>query len=119
MIPYRTNPKSILQTSTADACFAAMERKAQWNGGRGGGSSSPPAPPPPPAASVHETPRPPADIIYGAIAIAIYLFGEATKTTRRRVYGLGEHYGTAAGFFKLKGALCLSKSRWARFHGEG
>jgi hypothetical protein len=65
------------------------------------------------------TPRPPGDIIYGAIAIASYLFGEANKTTRRRVYSLWTHYGETAGFFKLKGALCLSKSRWARFHGEG
>lgn len=123
MITYRTNAKSNRTPSsghatTADESFREMERHVRPGSGiRSGGPPAPPAPPP--GSPPREPPPPPGDIIYGALAIALYLFGEATKTTRRRVYNLGDHYGERAGFLKLKGALCLSKSRWARFHGQG
>jgi hypothetical protein len=60
------------------------------------------------------------DIIYGARAIAQYLFNDASTRTRRRVFNLWTHYRDrkeSAGFFKLKGALCLSKRQWQDFHG--
>ena len=44
------------------------------------------------------------------------------KRARRRVYNLWNHYRDReenAGFFKLKGALCLSMSLWLAFHGLG
>ena len=62
----------------------------------------------------------PGDIIYGAKAIAGYIFGESDNRSRRRVFNLWNHYrdrNERAGFFKLKGALCLSKSQWQAFHG--
>jgi hypothetical protein len=71
--------------------------------------------PPPPAASTG-----PGDIIYGARAIAEYVFGDGGNRARRRVFNLWAHYSVRkekAGFFKLKGALCLSKSQWRSFHG--
>lgn len=64
----------------------------------------------------------PGDILYGAKAIARFLFGDEDTRARRRVFNLWAHYRDrkeAAGFFKLKGALCLSKSRWWQFHGLG
>jgi hypothetical protein len=61
-----------------------------------------------------------ADIIYGARAIARFIFGVDNNRARRRVFNLWTHYRDRqerAGFFKLKGALCLSKSQWRSFHG--
>lgn len=60
------------------------------------------------------------DIIYGARSIAEYLFADGGNRARRRVFNLWAHYSVRkekAGFFKLKGALCLSKSQWRSFHG--
>ena len=67
---------------------------------------------------------PKGDIIYGAANIAAYLFPEEDhgKRARRRIYNLWSHYSARkerAGFFKMKGALCLSKSQWAAYHGLG
>jgi hypothetical protein len=62
----------------------------------------------------------PGDIIYGARAIARFIFAEDNNRARRRVFNLWTHYRDRqerAGFFKLKGALCLSKSQWREFHG--
>lgn len=62
------------------------------------------------------------DIIYGAKAIAWFLFADDGARARRRVFNLWAHYRARkekAGFFKLKGALCLSKTLWRRFHGLG
>ncbi|HZY74360.1 MAG TPA: hypothetical protein VFE22_14730 [Edaphobacter sp.] len=61
------------------------------------------------------------DIIYGAPAIARYIFKDDAHQRRaeRRVYNLAAHHRgrkEAAGFFKMKGALCLSKSQWRKFH---
>ncbi|HEY7387099.1 MAG TPA: hypothetical protein VH640_01230 [Bryobacteraceae bacterium] len=82
---------------------------------RGDAPPAPPTPPPPGAG----------DIIYGAAAIARFIFGmtedaREAKRNRRRVFGLWAYYrdrGEDAGFFKLKGAVCLSKSKWGAFHG--
>jgi len=60
------------------------------------------------------------DIIYGARAIAEFIFGDGGNKARRRVFNLWAHYNVRhekAGFFKLKGAVCLSKSQWRSFHG--
>ncbi len=62
----------------------------------------------------------PGDVIYGARAIARFIFAEDNNRARRRVFNLWAHYRDRqerAGFFKLKGALCLSKSQWRGFHG--
>lgn len=66
----------------------------------------------------------PGDIIYGAESIAWFIFDDCDAVgptrARRRVYHLWNHYRDRkerAGFFKLKGTLCLSKSQWRRFHG--
>ena len=82
---------------------------AGGQGGSGGGSGL-----------VGPAPADPGDIIYGAKAIARFLFGEDGNRARRRVFNLWAHYRERkerAGFFKLKGALCLSKSQWRGFHG--
>jgi hypothetical protein len=60
------------------------------------------------------------DVIYGAKAIAFFIFGDDSNRSRRRVFNLWAHYSARkerAGFFKLKGALCLSKMQWREFHG--
>ncbi|MEA2992802.1 MAG: hypothetical protein QOD40_1722 [Alphaproteobacteria bacterium] len=60
------------------------------------------------------------DIIYGARAIAEFLFDDGSDTARRRVFGQWAFHHARkerAGFFKMKGALCLSKSQWRKFHG--
>ena len=64
----------------------------------------------------------PGDIIYGARAIARFIFDDDSNRSRRRVFNLWAHYHDReqqAGFLKLKGALCLSKSQWRTFHGLG
>lgn len=125
MVTHRKNLHSPDQAATAEACFAAMQRHhAQGHpaAARAGilalsaasgdqGEKRPTMPPPAPG-----------DIIYGARAIARFLFGEDGNTARRRVFNLWIHYRDRqerAGFFKLKGALCLSKKQWRDFHGLG
>jgi hypothetical protein len=61
-----------------------------------------------------------ADIVYGARAIAKFIFGDASNTARRRVFNLWTFHRLRkerAGFFKMKGGLCLSKSQWRAFNG--
>jgi hypothetical protein len=131
MTDFRSNPRPIPPAKTTrplpygdgDACFAAMQRHHER--GRTTGSVPPrteennrqPLPPP-----LLQTADVGGDIIYGARAIALYLFGDDTDRPRRRVFNLWAHYRArreAAGFFKLRGALCLSKSRWRKFQGLG
>jgi hypothetical protein len=107
----------------ADAAFEAMQRhhaklksstasltpksptpaRAAVAGGHGGSAGNSRGP---------DSGRPPAgDILYGA-----------RDKARRRVYNLLEHYRECktdkdAGFFKPKGGLCLSISKWRKFHG--
>ena len=64
----------------------------------------------------------PGDIVYGARAIARFMFEEDGDRARRRVFNIWTHHRDRrenAGFFKMKGALCLSKRRWRDFHGLG
>jgi hypothetical protein len=82
----------------------------------------PPPPSPPPTAAAPSQAG--GDILYGAHAIAMYLFPDdyenEPRRTRRRVFNLWTYYRdrrAKAGFFKLKGALCLSKTQWRAFHG--
>ncbi|MHB8267429.1 hypothetical protein [Bradyrhizobium sp.] len=120
--------------ATADECFTAMQRHnrrgamptavrtltshaaplAPVFAERGG---APPGDTPREIASAEE-----GDILYGAKAIARYIFGDDNNRSRRRVFNLWAHYQhrkERAGFIKLKGALCLSKSQWKAFHGLG
>jgi hypothetical protein len=88
----------------------------------------------PPASTARETPFPVSaevvaiqggrdiegDIVYGARAIAKFIFSDASNTARRRVFNLWAFHQARqerAGFFKMKGGLCLSKSQWRAFHG--
>ncbi len=118
---------------TADECFEAMRRHARRDGGNvaalatvrsgsiapgplGGGAG-------PPGSGTRPQPEEmEGDILYGAKAIARYLFGDDGNRSRRRVFNLWAHYQhrkERAGFIKLKGAVCLSKSQWRAFHGLG
>ena len=131
MIPYRTNST---RPTTPDASHNAMQRhhaRLQRDtatvippdavhplpaaiGGQGGSGDGGP-----PGRAGGSAPRGEI-IIYGARKIALELFGEVTDQARRRVYDLADHYlkrKEAAGFFKLKGALCLYLSVWRKFHG--
>jgi hypothetical protein len=83
----------------------------------------PPSPPPTTAAAPLLGSQAGGDILYGARAIALYIFPDdyehEPRRTRRRVFNLWSHYRdrqAKAGFFKLKGALCLSKTQWRAFH---
>jgi hypothetical protein len=120
MVTHRTNAHSLGRAASAEECFAAMQR----HNVRG----TPTARPAPIAPSAEPVASTAGDIIYGAKAIARFIFaeevGEAYNGTknRRRVFNLWSHYSQRqerAGFFKLKGALCLSKSQWRAFHGLG
>jgi len=108
MIIHRSNFSGNGPAPSAGKPFAAVAAFS-------GGASAPPPPPSPPVGGSG-----PGDVIYGARAIAQYLFGENDNRARRRVFNLWAHYrdrGEHAGFCKLKGALCLSKSKWRNFHG--
>jgi hypothetical protein len=119
----RTHPRP----STAEECFAAMERHNRVSNNpvptRKAAQAAPYAQLPP-----HGSEAPPGqagdegDILYGAKAIARYIFGDDSNRSRRRVFNLWAHYQHSkqrTGFLKLKGALCLSKSQWKAFHGLG
>ncbi len=111
MVIYRNNAARNAP-STPEQRFVAVER----HHGRGRVACAAPMDSGTNAAS----PADPADIIYGARAIAGFLFGEDGNRARRRVFNLWAHYRDRqerAGFFKLKGALCLSRSQWRGFHG--
>lgn len=124
MMVYRTNPniarddeRPALPLNLSDRCFDAMKRHAAAMGG----SAPPPGnpKPPPPPVTKQGTPG---DVIYGARAIAKFIFDDDSNRARRRVFNLWTYYSSRkerAGFFKLKGALCLSKSQWLAFHGLG
>lgn len=124
MIIHRSNSPANRPQGSAEDCFKAMqhhhERRRSGHVARAaiGGSGEPPVPPAGPG-NGGGAPIP-GDVIYGAKAIAEYIFGKVDKRTRRRVFNVAAHYrtrGEHAGFFKLKGALCLCISRWREFHG--
>ncbi len=118
MMTYRTNTRPVPadgSASPAEECFKAMQRHAA--AGKPIASNHP-------AATATPSPKPamPGDIIYGARDIALFIFGDGGNRARRRVFNLWSYYSKReqrAGFFKLKGALCLSKSQWLSFHGLG
>jgi hypothetical protein len=110
MVIYRNNGARNA-ASTPEQRLAAIERH---HGHQVASAASRPIEPP-----VHGD-ADPGDIIYGARAIARFIFAEDSNRARRRVFNLWTHYRDRqerAGFFKLKGALCLSKSQWRGFHG--
>jgi hypothetical protein len=128
MLSKRSNGKTQQTIPSADACFEAMIRH---NGRR----DRPPsdakgtAPPTCPSGPEVEKGGPAAlprgknvegDIVYGARAIAQFIFGDTSNTARRRVFNLWAFHRRRkerAGFFKMKGGLCFSKSQWRTFHG--
>jgi hypothetical protein len=122
MISHRTNrePSRLpadLHSTTSDS-FAAMQRLSdQAKAARTQAFQPPhfPKPPLPPSGGDEG-----GDVVYGARAIAVFLFGDGSNKARRQVFNLWTHYRDRkeqAGFFKLKGALCLCKSLWRKFHG--
>jgi hypothetical protein len=121
---YRNN--GTLPNGGADAAFEAMQRHAEKLKS-GSAPFTPKTPTPVPMAACGQGSggrdgdcSPPGDIFYGAMDIADALFHLRTKKARRRVYALAAFHrarGEQAGFFRLKGALCLSMSQWRRFHG--
>jgi hypothetical protein len=129
MLSKRSNRKTQQPIAGADACFEAMIRHNGRNSrtpneiGAGGPSS-------PVSAGHAESAGSPAsvqagkdiegDIVYGARAIAKFIFSDARNTARRRVFNLWAFHQERkerAGFFKMKGGLCLSKSQWRAFNG--
>jgi hypothetical protein len=122
MVIYRNNTARNGAASSEEQRIAAVERHHE----RGKVASAVPAArnAGTPASSTGDfsvaTPPDPGDVIYGAKAIARFIFGEDGNRARRRVFNLWTHYRDRqerAGFFKLKGALCLSKAQWRAFHG--
>lgn len=108
--------------TTADDCFEAMRRHNERNKILCGRTAAPPKPASEAAPAGGNGQGGSGDIIYGARAIACFLFDDDSNTARRRVFNLWAHYrlrNERAGFFKLKGALCLSRSQWLAFHGLG
>jgi hypothetical protein len=97
-------------------------RSAEPGGASGGDGFNGDKPPINIAVAAEDGPDDDGDIIYGARAISTFIFGVTDNPcrARRRVFNLAAHYKARnenAGFFKLKGALCLSKKQWRRFHG--
>ena len=122
MISHRTNrsPSRLAadNSSAASASFAAMQRLNDRQQAERAQALRPPhipsAPLPPPSSDDG------GDVVYGARAIAVFLFGDGSDRARRRVFNLWTHYSQRkekVGFFKLNGALCFSKSLWRKFHG--
>jgi hypothetical protein len=119
MFTKRSNGNTLHAAKGADACFDAMRRH--------NGRQTPPALVAASPASAAPVPAPVSsggniegDIVYGARAIAKFIFGDAGNTARRRVFNLWAFHQAReerAGFFKMKGGLCLSKSQWRAFHG--
>lgn len=126
MIARRTNSK-LATTAQApsfeaksEACFRSMERMAGSSAARRIPITT--VTPIDTSVPVRVIPATPGDIIYGAKAIARFLFDDDGNRSRRRVFNLWHHYrdrNEPAGFFKLKGALCLCISLWKKFHGLG
>jgi hypothetical protein len=122
-----TSIRSQARPATGDECFEAMRRHnrlAAPTALRNSIGQPTPLAPLPPAGSGAPPGQAPeeGDILYGAKAIARYIFGDDSNRSRRRVFNLWAHYQHSkqpTGFLKLKGALCLSKSRWRGFHGLG
>ncbi len=122
MISHRTNrsPSRLAadRSSAASASFAAMQRLNERQQAERARALQPQHVPSAP--SLPPSSDDGGDVVYGARAIALFLFKDDSDRARRRVFNLWTHYRDRkeqAGFFKLKGALCLCKSLWRRFHG--
>jgi hypothetical protein len=121
------NTRHAAGSEVADACFGAMLRHNERNAGpvsaRPSEASSADAQPTGDGskpAAMSPAREAEADIVYGARAIAKFIFGDPSNTARRRVFNLWifhKQRKERAGFFKMKGGLCLSKSKWRAFHG--
>jgi hypothetical protein len=121
------NTQHAAGAEVADACFGAMLRHNERNGRPVSArrSEAPPTDVQPQGDGSRPAPMSTGrdvegDIVYGARAIAKFIFGDASNTARRRVFNLWTFHQQRkerAGFFKMKGGLCLSKSQWRAFHG--
>jgi hypothetical protein len=122
MFSKRSNSKTLHAAPGADACFDAMRRHHERRTPSASGAKGP-APPvstEPVQAPVSSGRDIEGDIVYGARAIAKFIFSDASNTARRRVFNLWAFHQARderTGFFKMKGGLCLSKSQWRAFHG--
>ncbi len=117
MYSKRSNGKATRTERVSDACFEAMRRLHGRRTPSVFGARETPAVGETPVQSGRDIEG---DIVYGARAIAKFIFSDASNTARRRVFNLWAfHQGRQerAGFFKMKGGLCLSKSQWRAFHG--
>jgi hypothetical protein len=120
MFTKRSNGKTQQAAPVGDACFDAMLRHHERRTPptfEARGSAPPEATSQPPVQSGKDIEG---DIVYGARAIAKFIFSDASNTARRRVFNLWAFHQAReerAGFFKMKGGLCLSKSQWRAFHG--
>jgi hypothetical protein len=122
MLSKRSNGNTQHATTGADACFDAMRRHHERRTLPALGANGPasPASAEPVSGPVSSGRDIEGDIVYGARAIAKFIFGDAGNTARRRVFNLWAFHQAReerAGFFKMKGGLCLSKSQWRAFHG--
>jgi hypothetical protein len=119
-----TPARPIGRHGSADDCFDAMARHHDRLRYEAIAKSAGVASPARTSEGPHVAPLAPehGDILYGAKAIALFIFGDDGDRSRRRVFNLWAHYRDrkeAAGFLKLNGAVCLSKSKWTAFHGLG
>jgi len=122
MFSKRSNGKTQQTAPVADACFDAMRRhhERRTPPAFGAKGPAPPAATGPVPASTPSGRDIEGDIVYGARAIAKFIFSDASNTARRRVFNLWAFHQARqerAGFLKMKGGLCLSKSQWRAFHG--
>ena len=103
---HRASCQHYERTHRSGASLAQVERPRPLDVAGGGNSGGPPSFDPRPIRG---------DLIYGAAAIAAFLFdGESGKKARRRVYNLWVFHrdrNDPAGFLKMKGALVLSISQ--------
>jgi hypothetical protein len=124
MFSKRSNGNTRHTAKGADACFDAMrrhnERSSRTPSASGAKGPAPPVSIEPVQAPVSNGRDIEGDIVYGARAIAKFIFSDARNTARRRVFNLWAFHQERkerAGFFKMKGGLCLSKSQWRAFNG--
>jgi hypothetical protein len=122
MFSKRSNGNTPHTAKDADACFDAMRRHNERRAAPAlmANGPAPPAAAEPVPAPVSSGRDIEGDIVYGARAIAKFIFSDASNTARRRVFNLWAFHQAReerAGFFKMKGGLCLSKSQWRAFHG--
>lgn len=109
------------RVGSADECFDAMARHHERTRIEGALKAAAAPSPSLPTETTNPAAKPEqGDILYGAKAIAAFIFGADDNRSRRRVFNLWAHYRDrkeASGFLKLNGAVCLSKSKWRAFHG--